>query len=173
MLKSVPVFSSVYKIKVRNVLNTFRNLFLKFHLTLYVFKYKVYVMNCLIISKTGHTCQKKAIDQYHWKWHLAFWPIYYLGIHKTSLEKHICELISPIKKLFIMKDWRRLRFSTEEDKVHIFWEGHKISRNLPLTFDYSTYSQKLGEDFAKFCGLLRIYELYLPNQQKPFIKLAD
>ena len=27
-------------------------------------------------------------------------------------------------------------------KVHIFWEGHKIFRNLPLTFDYSTYSQK-------------------------------
>ena len=23
-------------------------------------------------------------------------------------------------------------------KVHIFWEGHKIMRNLPLTFDYST-----------------------------------
>ena len=44
-------------------------------------------------------------------------------------------------------------------KVHIFWEGHKILRNLPLTFDYSTYSQKLGEDFAKFCGLLKIYEL--------------
>ena len=35
----------------------------------------------------------------------------------------------------------------------------KILRNLPLTFDYSTYDQKLGEDFAKFCGLLRIYEL--------------
>ena len=29
-----------------------------------------------------------------------------------------------------------------------------------FTFDYSTYSQKLGEDFVKFCGLLRIYELY-------------
>ena len=27
-------------------------------------------------------------------------------------------------------------------KVQIFWEGHKILRNLPLTFDYSTYSQK-------------------------------
>ena len=26
----------------------------------------------------------------------------------------------------------------------------KILRNLPLTFDYSTYGQKLGEDFAKF-----------------------
>ena len=31
---------------------------------------------------------------------------------------------------------------------------------IVLTFDYSTYSQKLGEDFAKFGGLLRIYELY-------------
>ena len=34
----------------------------------------------------------------------------------------------------------------------MFWEGHKILRNLHLTFDYSTYSQKLGEDFAKFCA---------------------
>ena len=45
-------------------------------------------------------------------------------------------------------------------KVHVSWEGHKILWNLPLTFDYSTYSQKKGEDFAKFCDLLRIYELY-------------
>ena len=30
----------------------------------------------------------------------------------------------------------------------------------PLIPNYSTYSQKLGEDFTKFCGLLRIYELY-------------
>ena len=36
----------------------------------------------------------------------------------------------------------------------------KILRNLLLAVDYSTYGQKLGEDFAKFCGLLRIYELY-------------
>ena len=35
-------------------------------------------------------------------------------------------------------------------KVHIFWEGHKILRNIPVTFDYSTYSQKLGEDFENF-----------------------
>ena len=32
-------------------------------------------------------------------------------------------------------------------------------RNLHLTFDCSTHSQYLGEDFARFCGLLRIYEL--------------
>ena len=37
----------------------------------------------------------------------------------------------------------------------------KILRNLPLTFDYMQYIQsKVVEDFAKFCGLLRIYELY-------------
>ena len=44
--------------------------------------------------------------------------------------------------------------------VKFIYSGHKILRNLHLTFDYITYSQKLGEDFAKFCGLLRIYELY-------------
>ena len=45
-------------------------------------------------------------------------------------------------------------------KVHIFWEGHKILRNLPLTFDCMYVLKAKGEDFAKFCGLLRIYELY-------------
>ena len=48
----------------------------------------------------------------------------------------------------------------QKAKVHIFWEGHKILRNLHLKFDYSTHSQILCGDFAKFCGLLRIYELY-------------
>ena len=38
-------------------------------------------------------------------------------------------------------------------KVHIFWEGHKILRNLPLTFNYSTYSQKkvnISQNFIAF-----------------------
>ena len=43
-----------------------------------------------------------------------------------------------------------------KDKVRIFWEGHKIWQNLYFTFVYSTYSQKLSEDF----GLFRIYKLY-------------
>ena len=37
--------------------------------------------------------------------------------------------------------------SSYSDKVHIFWEGHKILQNLHLTFDCMYYSQKLGEDF--------------------------
>ena len=45
------------------------------------------------------------------------------------------------------------------DKVHIFWEGHKILRYLHQLFVLCTASQIFGGDFAKFCGLLRIYEL--------------
>ena len=45
-------------------------------------------------------------------------------------------------------------------KVHIFWEGHKILQNLHLTFVLCSASQKYVKDFAKFCGYLRIYELY-------------
>ena len=53
----------------------------------------------------------------------------------------------------------RLFYVVSSTEVHIFRKDHKILQNLHLTFDYSIYSQKLGEDFAKFCGLLRIYEL--------------
>ena len=42
-------------------------------------------------------------------------------------------------------------------KVHIFWEGHKILRNLHQLFDWQYIGQIIGGDFAKFCGLLRIY----------------
>ena len=45
-------------------------------------------------------------------------------------------------------------------KVQIFWEAHKILQNLHLTFSLCSVSQKLAEDFAKFCGLLRIYEFF-------------
>ena len=31
---------------------------------------------------------------------------------------------------------------------------------------HSTYSQKLGGDFAKFCDLLRIYELYVSESKR-------
>ena len=48
-------------------------------------------------------------------------------------------------------------------KVHIFWEGHKIFRNLHFTFDYSTYSQKYGEDFAKILWLSQNIWI-LPNK---------
>ena len=42
-------------------------------------------------------------------------------------------------------------------KVHIFWEGYKILRNLHQLFVLCTACQMNG---GEFCGLLRIYELY-------------
>ena len=54
-------------------------------------------------------------------------------------------------------------------KVHIFWEGHKILRNLHQLFDWKCIRQIIGGYFAKCCGLLRIYELFLsflPSQEK-------
>ena len=45
-------------------------------------------------------------------------------------------------------------------KVHTFWEGHKILQNLHQKFALCCVSQIYSGYFAKFCGLLRIYELY-------------
>ena len=42
----------------------------------------------------------------------------------------------------------------QSSKVHIFWEDHKILRNLLLTFVLCSASQKSGEDFAKLCSLM-------------------
>ena len=44
-------------------------------------------------------------------------------------------------------------------KIHIFWEGFKILQNLHQLFVLFTASQIIGGNFAKFCDLLRIYEL--------------
>ena len=44
-------------------------------------------------------------------------------------------------------------------KVHLFWEGHEVLRNLHLRFDPYYIGQIYGGDIEKFCGLLRIYEL--------------
>ena len=45
-------------------------------------------------------------------------------------------------------------------KVYIFWESQKILQNLPCRFDRYYIRQIYGGDFAKSCGLLRIFELY-------------
>ena len=48
----------------------------------------------------------------------------------------------------------------ESAKVDIFWEGHNFFQNLHLRFVLWSNGQIYGGYFAKFCGLLRIYELY-------------
>ena len=53
-----------------------------------------------------------------------------------------------------------MKFSKNVNKVHIFWEGHKSLQNLHCRFDWHYIGQIYGGDFANFCGLFRIYELY-------------
>ena len=45
------------------------------------------------------------------------------------------------------------------NSCRIFWEGHKILQNLYHRFDRYYIGQIYDGDFAKNCGLLRIYEL--------------
>ena len=44
--------------------------------------------------------------------------------------------------------------------VCIFQEDYKVFRNLHHRFDWHYIGQIYGGDFAKFCGLLKIHELY-------------
>ena len=55
-----------------------------------------------------------------------------------------------LPKNFIAQIYRFVLSLVRNFKVHIFWEGHKNLRNLPLTFDCMYCGQKLVEDFAKF-----------------------
>ena len=57
-----------------------------------------------------------------------------------------CRKVTQVQRFksnfLFLNNSREGRKETVVFKVHIFWEGHKILRNLPLTIDYSTYSQK-------------------------------
>ena len=55
-------------------------------------------------------------------------------------------------------------------KVHIFWEGQQILQSLHRRFVLCGASQIYGGDFAKFCGLLRIYELYISGHFRNFLE---
>ena len=58
-------------------------------------------------------------------------------------------------------------------KVHIFWEGNKILQNLHLRFVLCSTGQIYGGDFAKFCGLIRTYELYNGVSMEPIQSLNE
>ena len=58
---------------------------------------------------------------------------------------------------------RKLSLSCMYCIFHIFWEGHKFLRNLHRRFVLCSNGQIYGGYFAKFCGLLRIYKLYVDD----------
>ena len=68
-----------------------------------------------------------------------------LSAHETTTE--------------IFRGSHAVLFLWEVGKVYIFWEGHKVLRNLHRRFDLYYIGQIYSGDLAKFSGLLRIYEL--------------
>ena len=60
------------------------------------------------------------------------------GFDLTKARRTWCYYKGPIA----LPDFSRNRIKTFFFKVHIFWEGHKILRNLHLTFDWHYIGQK-------------------------------
>ena len=77
-----------------------------------------------------------------------------LKVSKKIWKSKCREIGIFLQKSILTHHWMLCMFG----KVHIFWEGHKILRNLQ-PFDWHYIGQIYGGDFTKFCGLLRIYEL--------------
>ena len=72
--------------------------------------------------------RKNTISKYYIILHIC---IFYFSESFCNLSGQISE-----KKLNVPDSMRRfLGVPLVVSKVHIFWEGHKILRNLPLTFD--------------------------------------
>ena len=84
-------------------------------------------------------------------------------LHLTwSSQEEVCQIVK--FSCWIWKFYSPLTFyRIYVFKAHIFWEGHKVLRNLHQLFVLRTASQIIAGDFAKFCGLLRIYEFYIPS----------
>ena len=70
-------------------------------------------------------------------------------------------ICNQLEVFLVQYDFKRIdnNYLIYRGKVHIFWEGHKILQNLHQLFDWQYIGQIIGGDFAKSCGLLRIYKL--------------
>ena len=67
------------------------------------------------------------------------------------------------------KQWCYLRYN--EGKVHIFWEGHKILRNLHLTFDWHHKSKvKISPNFVAFSENMNFNVQYCSTNIKKCLK---
>ena len=93
----------------------------------------------------------------------AAWNVFSLNLLLAISRPNLRQ--EPIK--LILWNWQNMEktpgsavLQASVGKVHIFWEGHKILWNLHRRFDRYYIGQIYCGDFAKICGLLRIYEFY-------------
>ena len=100
-----------------------------------------------------HSCWRLCGDSLYYLMHNGVKV--FLKLHSISFRFSILwdTRIFSITKFGRSNVQSQVKFIYSEKVINTLW-------NPPLPFDYSTYSQTLVEDFAKLCGLLRIYELY-------------
>ena len=81
--------------------------------------------------------------------------------YRGHTEEITCMDINSSKNLGLSGQRNGKTHDSRLVKVHIIWEGHKFLRNLHRKFERYYIGQIYGGDFAKICGILRIYELYI------------
>ena len=123
------------------------------------------------MCSTRRFCTQKYYFQKLWFTFFNFSQVcFYFVFNRNKSKKKITKPLAVfIKKIKINRNQKNYYVKFKDtvvkdnsvfSKVHIFWEGHKILRNLHRRFVLCSNGQIYGGDFAKFCGLLRIYELY-------------
>ena len=113
---------------------------------------KIWTKTCCILVKMNSFVL--FLEEFSaWQFTFNFnWP---LGLSKICYGQflHLRYFRSKVRKF-------RILLERSIHKVQIFWEGHKFLQNLHCRFVLCSKSQIYSGDFANFCGLLRIYELY-------------
>ena len=89
----------------------------------------------------------------------SIWFAYKIAL-KLKRKFYISNKIQSATNIFENELCFGLVYCLSSEKVYIFWEGHKILRNLHCRFVLCSASQIYDGHFTKFCSLLRIYELY-------------
>jgi hypothetical protein len=95
------------------------------------------------------------------KWILdIIWPLnqHFNLKNQRNLKKQVWMLSFLIGIICILLHWWKK--VTLHIKVRIFWEGHKILQNIHQLFFWQLICQIIFGDLAKFCGRLRMYEIY-------------
>ena len=90
---------------------------------------------------------------------------YYFYAFEGKKTKYVsCQKQRSISVAFLNKQYFFYIFSI---KVHIFWEGHKILRNLRLTFDWHYKSKmEISQIFLAFSEYMNFMEGLLVDQAK-------
>ena len=91
------------------------------------------------------------------------WELNFLHIFAVPLSSRYEKCCQILDRLFVLFHHFR-NILCLYCKVHIFWEGRKVLRNLRRRFDWHYIGQIYGGDYAKFWGLIRIYGFIIKKQ---------